>query len=533
MPSNQFDAIVVGGGHNGLVNAAYLARSGMKTLLLEQRHLVGGAAITEELVPGFQFTTFSYAISLLRPDIIQDLNLVEHGLMILPMAKTFQPGFNGEYLLLGADSDENYHEIARHSVEDAEGYKELSNLIDRVCFALHPIMDSIPPNTLSDDPQEVAALGALEAYIESLDPEVNALIKRFYTCSAAEILDDYIESDLVKAMIASSGIIGSKCSPRSKQSGIIWLFHKLGEYDGVLGDWGFHKNGNGGFTQVLAKSFAAFGGELRLGAKVKQVLYQDYQTSGVLLEDGTELTAKVVVSALDPRQTFRRLVNSKDLPRELVNHINDFKFQGTAAKVNFALNGLPEFPALKGRSDIFQGFTNIGPSMDYLEDAFEDCRQGRYSRRPFIDCCVQSTVDPEMSPPGKHVMSCFVMYAPFELAESDWETEREPFGDVVQEVLEEMFPGFGDLVLHREVVTPKDIEDVVGLSEGNIFAGELFSSQLFVNRPAPGWNQYRTPIDGYYQCGSGTHPGGCVSGGPGKLAARQILADLESGRLGS
>ena len=410
-------------------------------------------------------------------------------------------------------------------MEDAEGYRELSNLIDRVCFSLHPIMDSIPPNSTSDDPQEVAGLNALEGYIESLDPDVKALIKRFYSCSAAEILDDYIESDLVKAMIASSGIIGSKCSPRTKQSGIVWLFHKLGEYDGMLGEWGFHKDGNGGFTQVLARAFEAFGGEIRTEARVKQVIYDDDATQGVRLESGEMIEAETVVSSLDPRHTFKKLVDPNDLPRDLVKAINSYKFQGTAAKVNFALKDVPEFPGLEGRKDIYAGFTNIGPSMEYLEEAFDDCRAGRYSRRPFLDCCVQSTIDPGMTPPGKHIMSCFVMYAPYHLADSDWETEREPLGDVVQETIEEFFPGFPELILHREVVTPLDIENLVGLSEGNIFAGELFSSQLFVNRPAPGWNQYRTPISGYYQCGSGAHPGGCVSGGPGKLAARQILND--------
>jgi phytoene dehydrogenase-like protein len=526
MPDNLYDAIVIGGGHNGLVNAGYLAKAGLRTLLLEQRSMVGGAAITEELEPGFRFTTFSYAISLLRPDIVQDLNLVEHGLMILPVAKTFQPGFDGEYLLLGADSDENYHEIARHSQEDAEGYKELSNLIDRVCFALHPIMDSIPPNSLSDDPQEVAGVKALEGYIEGLDPDVNALIKRFYHCSAAEILDDYIESDLVKAMIASSGIIGSKCSPRTKQSGIVWLFHKLGEYDGMLGEWGFHKDGNGGFSQVLARAFQSFGGTVQTDATVAKVIYEDHEAKGVKLIDGSEIMADVIVSSLDPRQTFKKLVRPKDLPRDLVKAIDGYRFQGTAAKVNFALKDLPQFPGLEGRADIYAGFTNIGPSMEYLEEAFDDCRAGRFSRRPFLDCCVQSTIDPDMSPPGKHIMSCFVMYAPYHLAESDWDTEREPLGDAVQETLEEFFPGFSNLILHREIVTPLDIERTIGLSEGNIFAGELFSSQLFLNRPAPGWNQYKTPISGYYQCGSGTHPGGCVSGGPGKLAARQILNDL-------
>lgn len=521
----RYDAVVVGGGHNGLVNAAYLAKAGLKTLVLEQRHVVGGAAVTEELVPGFRFTTFSYALSLLRPEIVQELELVRHGLMVLPMANTFQPGYDGEYLFLGADSHTNYHEIARHSAEDAEAARELSHGVARVARALKPWMDRIPPNPLSGDAADQSAIHELRAYMEGLDGEVRDLLQRFVDCSAAEILDEYFEHDLVKALYSSSGIIGSRCGPRSKESGLVWLFHKMGDYDGIPGAWGFHKNGNGGFTQVLARAVEHFGGTIRTEAPVEAVRYDDGQAVGVTLADGSRIDADLVVSALDPRQTFLRLVESDDLPDDLVRHIESFKFQGTAAKVNFALDGLPQFPGLEGREDIYRGFTNIGPSIDYLEEAFADCLAGRFSRRPFIDTCIQSTLDPEMAPPGKHIMSCFVMYAPYHLAEGDWDEQRDALGDTVQETIEEFFPGFGDLVLHREIVTPLDIERTIGLSEGNIFAGELFESQLFFNRPAPGWNQYRTPIEGYYQCGSGTHPGGCVSGGPGRLAARQILAD--------
>jgi phytoene dehydrogenase-like protein len=528
----RYDAIVVGGGHNGLVNAAYLARAGLETLVLERRHLVGGAAITEELLPGYSFTTFSYALSLVRPEVVQELALVRHGMMALPLVNTFQPGFDGEHLLLGSDSWANYHEIARLSPEDAEASRELGHLVARVARALKPWFDRIPPDCVSSDPAELAAMAELKAYLAGLDPEVRSMLERFAECSAAEILEDFFEHDLVKGMYASSGIIGSRCGPRNVESGLVWLFHKMGDYDGVPGQWAFHKGGNGGFTQVLARAVEAFGGTIRTNAGVARLLYDEGRASGVELEDGEVVHADLVVSALDPRQTFLKLVEPGDLPDDLVGHIRDFKFQGTAAKVNFALGDLPPYPGLEGRPEIFRGFTNLGPSIDWLQDAFADCEAGRYSRRPFLDCCVQTTLDPDMAPPGKHVMSCFVMYAPYHLAESDWETERENLGDTVQETIEEFFPGFGGVVEHREVVTPLDIESVVGLSEGNIFAGELFADQLFCHRPAPGWNQYATPIDGYYQCGSGTHPGGCVTGGPGRLAAQRILGDLQS-RVGA
>jgi phytoene dehydrogenase-like protein len=521
----RYDAIVIGGGHNGLVNAAYLARAGLATLVLERRHLVGGAAITEELVPGFRFTTFSYALSLVRPEIVHDLDLVRHGMMAMPLVNTFQPGFGGEYLLLGSDEFANYHEIARHSREDAEAARDLGYAVGRVARAVRPWFDRIPPTSLGTDPAGVAEMAELRAYASGLDPDVRRMLERFVGESAAEILDDFFETDLVKALYSSSGIIGSRCSPRTKESGLVWLFHKMGDYDGLPGQWGFHKGGNGGFTQALARALESFGGRIRTGAGAERVVYDGGRATGVILEDGTRVEADLIVSALDPRQTFTRLVDPNDLPLDLVRHLADYKYQGTSAKVNFALSGVPTFPGLEGRRDIYMGFTNIGPSIDYLESAFADCLAGRFSRRPFLDCCVQSTIDPDMAPPGKHIMSCFVQYAPYHLSGSDWESERENLGDTVQETLEEFFPGFGDLVEHREIVTPKDIETLVGLSEGNIFAGELFESQLFLRRPAPGWNQYSTPIPGYYQCGSGTHPGGCVSGLPGKLAAQRILED--------
>jgi phytoene dehydrogenase-like protein len=247
----------------------------------------------------------------------------------------------------------------------------------------------------------------------------------------------------------------------------------------------------------------------------------------VTLADGTEIAADVVVSALDPRRTFLEMLDPRELPDDLVEDIRRMKFQGVSSKVNFALDGLPTHPTLGSGPELYRGFLNIGPSMDYLERAFDDAKYGWYSEHPYIDCAIQSTIDPDMAPPGKHVLSCFVQYTPYHLRESNWDAEREHMADRVQATLERFFPGFGDLVIHREVVTPLDIERTVGLSEGNIFAGEFLAPQMFFFRPAPGWSQYRTPIAGYYQCGSGTHPGGCVMGAPGRLAAGQILGDRQ------
>ena len=525
-----YDAIVVGGGHNGLVNGAYLAKSGLKVLVLERRHVVGGAAITEELRPGFWFTTFSYALSLLRPEIIHDLELTKHGFMPLLMSTTFAPGLDGEYLYFTQDHGQNQQEIARHSKHDADAYDQYSHDMEMVCQALKPLLDMVPPDIFSDDPEELVALASLGSRFKKMDKRVLHNAVRLLTGSAADFLDDYFESDLLKGYLASSSIIGTKVGPRSQGSGLVLLYHSIGEHDGEFGAWAFHKKGNGGFTQVLARAAESFGAEIRLESPVYSVITKDGRATGVALQDGTEYYADTVVSALDPRRTFLELVNPRELPDDLVENIQRFRFQGTSSKVNFALDGLPKFPALGDRGDQFRGFTNIGPSLDYLERAFDDAKYGWYSEHPYIDMAIQSTIDADMAPPGKHVLSSFIQYTPYKLRESDWDTEKENLGDTVQRTLERFFPGFGDLVLQREVRTPLDIERTVGLSEGNIFAGEFFAPQMFFFRPAPGWSQYRTPIDGYYQCGSGTHPGGCVMGAPGKLAAGQILKDRAKNR---
>lgn len=523
--SRTYDAIVVGGGHNGLVNGAYLAKAGLRTLILERRPLVGGAAITEELVPGFHFTTFSYALSLLRPDIIHELDLVSHGFLPLLMPTSFAPGLDGDYLLLGPDRDQNIHEIMRHSAHDADAYDRYEFDLERVCQLVKPLFDKAPPDIFGTSEHDLADTAWLAHHLRSAPRKVLHDTVRLLTGSAADFLDDYFENDLLKGFLASSGIIGTKVGPMSQGSGLVLLYHSIGEHDGHFGSWAFHKGGNGGFTQVLARAAQALGAEIMLDAEVDSVIVSGGRATGVALKDGTELSAPTVVSALDPRRTFTQLVDPRELPGDLVENITRMRFQGTSAKVNFALDDAPAFPALAGRIDQYRGFTNIGPSMEYLERAFDDAKYGWYSSHPYIDCAVQSVVDPDMAPPGKHVLSCFVQYAPYHLKGSDWDAERQRFGDTVQETLESFFPGFKDLVLHREVVTPLDIERVVGLTEGNIFAGEFFAPQMYVFRPAPGWSRYRTPIDGYYQCGSGTHPGGCVSGGPGKLASEAILTD--------
>ncbi|HEV7810506.1 MAG TPA: NAD(P)/FAD-dependent oxidoreductase, partial [Candidatus Limnocylindrales bacterium] len=447
------------------------------------------------------------------------------------MPSTFAPMENGDYLLLGPDHGANLREIARHNQHDADAYEKYNHDVLRVLRVLKPVLDQVPPDIFSDDPEELIALATLGSRFRHLEKKVLHDAVRLLTGSAADFLDDYFESEILKGYLASSSIIGTKVGPYSQGSGLVLLYHILGEHDGEFGAWAFHKQGNGGFTKVLARAAESFGAEIALESPVERVITDNGRATGVALADGTELHAPVVVSALDPRRTFLELVDPRELPADLVDTIERFRFQGTSAKVNFALDAAPRYPALGDRTDQYRGFTNIGPSMEYLERAYDDAKYGWYSKRPYIDTAIQSTIDPDMAPPGKHVMSCFIQYAPYHLKGSDWDTEKERFGDTVQATLESFFPGFGDLVLQREIRTPLDIERTVGLSEGNIFAGEFLAPQMWLFRPAPGWSQYRTPIDGYYQCGSGTHPGGCVMGAPGKLAAGQILKDrAKSGR---
>lgn len=523
--THTYDAIVIGGGHNGLTNAAYLAKSGLRVLVLEQRHLVGGAAITEELRPGFNFTTFSYALSLLRPEIIHELDLVQHGFMPLYMRSHFAPMDNGDYYLVGPDHHVNRQEIARHCKADVDGMDRFEHDTSRVKQFVRPLFDSMPPNLFSNDPEDREQLAWLVKHLGTADKKLLHDTVRLITGSIADFVDDYLESDIIKATIASAACVGIKLGPMSPGSGLNWLYLAMGEHDGSMGSWSFHKGGNGGFTQVLGRAAAAYGADIRLEAPVSHIVTQDGRVTGVALQDGTEFFAPVVVSSLDPRRTFLELADPRELPTDLVDTIKRYRFQGVSSKVNFALDGAPNYPALPGRTDQYLGFINIAPTIEYMERAYDDAKYGWYSEHPYIDASIQSFIDPDMAPAGKHVMSCYVMYTPHELKGSTWDAERQNMADRVQATLERYFPGFNDLVLQREVVTPDIIEAKTGLSEGNIYAGELFASQMYFFRPAPGYSDYRTPISGYYQCGSGTHPGGCVIGAPGRFASQQIIKD--------
>jgi phytoene dehydrogenase-like protein len=522
MPA-PYDAIVIGGGHNGLVAAAYLARAGKRVVVLERRERVGGAALSEEALPGFTFSVFSYVVSLLRPEIIRDLDLPRHGLHILPLESTLTPLPNGDHLAQWSDHDQNRRELARHSLRDAEAYDEFGRLMHQMSRAVKPLLGMVPPDPASLAPRDLAGLARLGGYFRGLGAGKFHALHKLLTMSSADYLDEWFETEALKATKSASGIIGTLLGPRSPGTAYVLLHHYMGEIDGVFRAWGFAKGGNGSVTAAIAAAARGFGAEIRTAAPVAQVLLQRGRAAGVALASGEELRAGIVVSNADPRRTFLGLVGEQHLPADFVDAIRRFRFRGTSAKVNLALGELPNFTCLPGAGPHLRGAISISPSVDYLERAYDQAKYGEFSRQPYMDIVIPSMIDPAMAPPGKHVMSIFAQYAPYHLDGGWTDARRDAFGDAVVDTLAEYAPNLKGAILHRQVVTPADIERVVGISEGNIFHGELSLQQMFFLRPVPAWARYRTPIDGLYQCGSGTHPGGGVMGAPGRNAALAIL----------
>ena len=523
MSSTTYDTIIVGGGHNGLVAAAYLARAGKKTLVLERRPIVGGAAVTEQVFPGFKFSVFSYVVSLLRPEVIRELELPRHGLQILPLESTITPMENGDYLGSWADPDENRRELVRHSPRDADAASVFGRLMHHMAMAVKPILGMVPPDPTSLSPSDLRGLLALNKHFRSLGAERFHALHKLMTMSSADYLDEWFELDVLKATKSASGIIGTFLGPRSPGSAYVLLHHYMGELDGAFRAWGFQKGGTGAISDAIAAAARANGAEIRTDAAVAKVVVKGNRATGVVLENGDELHARVVVSSLDPRQTFTRLVEPKELPDPFVENIARYKFRGSSGKVNLALAGLPNFTCLPGEGPHLRGAISISPSIDYLERAYDDAKYGEFSKHPYMDVVIPSMIDPDMAPPGKHVMSIFVQYAPYRINGGWTDAKREAFGDTVVKTLARYAPNLESLILHRQVLTPHDMERIIGLSEGNIFQGELALQQLFFLRPVPQWAKYRTPIKGYWQCGAGTHPGGGIMGASGRLAALEIL----------
>lgn len=529
--AKSYDAIVIGAGHNGLVNAAYLARSGKRVLVLERRDRVGGATVTEEVFPGFKFSVFSYVVSLLRPEIIEDLELPRHGLHILPLDGTFTPLPDGNYLARWHDTGKTRQELSRFSAKDVDAYERFGVHMHHMARAVRDILAMVPPDPTSLSPGDVAGLARLSRHFQGLGNTLLYELVRLMTASSADYLDRWFECEPLKATMSASGIIGTLLGPRSPGSAYVLLHHYMGEIDGVSRSWGFARGGMGTVAESLASAARSLGVEVRCEAPTDRVLVRNGRAAGVVLESGEEIRAAAVASSLDPRRTFLALVPPGELPSEFVEAVRRYKIRGSSGKVNLALDALPSFRAFPGEGPHLRGSISISPSMDYLEQAYDHAKYGRYSRRPYMDILIPSMVDPTMAPPGKHVMSIFVQYAPYHLKEGTWEEKREAFGDAVIDTLSEYVPNLKDIILHRQVLSPWDMERIVGLTEGNIFHGELTLDQLFFLRPVPGWAKFRTPIRNLYLCGSGAHPGGGVMGAPGRLAAGEMLRDWKRGKI--
>jgi len=521
----HYDVIVIGGGHNGLVNAAYLAKAGRKVVVLERRHVLGGAAVTEEIIPGFLFSECSYVVSLLRPEIIRELDLPRHGLEILPLDGTFSPMPNGDYLWRVNDHAKSMRDIRRHSRLDAEAYDEFSKMMTPMCRFVKPMLSMVPPDPTTLNPRDLKQLHFLLQRFRELSSDERYTLIQLMTMSSADFLDQWFETDVLKATMSASGIIGTFLGIRSPGTAYVLLHHYMGEIDGAFRSWGFSRGGTGAISNAIADAAREAGVEIRTKAPVGKILVKSGSACGVALQDGEELSAHVVSSSVDPHLTFEKFLETNELPGDFLEGVRRYKFRGSSGKVNLALDALPNFKCLPGPGAHLRGAISISPSMDYMERAYDDAKYGHYSRRPYIDMVIPSLTDPSVAPPGKHVLSCFVQYAPYKLAKGTWDDQREAFGDNVINTIAEYAPNIKDIIIGRQILTPLDLEREFGLTQGNIFQGELSLEQLFFLRPVAGWAYYRTPIRNLYMCGSATHPGGGIMGANGRIASQVILKE--------
>ena len=535
MPESR-DIIIVGGGHNGLVAAFYLAKAGFKPLVLEQRAQVGGCAITEEFHPGFRCSTLAHSTGPLRGDVVRDMQLERHGLKLTtPDVNTVSLLPDGRALVLYSDTKKAASEIAAWSAKDAAAYGEFGAALSKIAKVIGEALAMTPPNI--DNPSAGDLWGMLKTgrSIRNLGKKDLYRVLRWGPMAAADLAAEFFESEPLRATIAARGIFGTFLGPWSAGSSLVLLLRAAADVSSNVSPAGrmqFPIGGAGAITSAMAAAAKEAGAEIRTGAAVSEIRIKDGVATGVVLTSGEEIAAQAVVSNADPKRTLMRLVDPIHLPPDFVQKIKNYRALGTVAKVNLALSALPEFTALKSKGDgnLLRGRIQISPEIDYLERAFDESKYGNFSRRPYLEIAFPSLSDPSLAPAGQHVMSIYMQYAPYKLKDGDWENQRAALGETVVKTVAQYAPDLPQKILHHQIITPKDLEETYGLTGGHIFHGELALDQFFTMRPLLDWARYKTPIDRLFLCGSGTHPGTGLTGGSGANAAREIAKALKASR---
>ncbi|MDQ6722622.1 MAG: NAD(P)/FAD-dependent oxidoreductase [Candidatus Dormibacteraeota bacterium] len=537
---NAYDAIVIGGGHNGLVAGAYLAKAGARAVVLEARHKTGGAAATDSPwpeAPEFKVTTYSYVMSLMPDSIIRDLDLKRHGYKVYPMGPYFQAWPDGRSLMLFADdAKRNYDQVVRFSKKDAEAMPRWDDWLGELAKVMGPLLMSVPPRLGSMKPADLVAQMKLGWKLRGLGPQKVGDLTRLMTMSITDLLDNWFESEEVKASLAVNGIIGTWAGPDEPGTAYVMAHHSIGDVgDGHLGSWGFAEGGMGAVADACRRSAEELGATVRTKARVQHILIRNGQAEGVVLDDGEELRAPVVVTAVHPKITFLQQIDRKELPPDFVRDIENWKSRSGVVKINLALAELPNFTSIPGTNlqEHHTGSVELCLSTDYAEVAFQEARSGIPATRPFVDGVIPTVFDKTLAPEGKHIFSMFTQWVPHEWSEAPYREELEAYADRVIDGYTELAPNLKGSILHRQVIGPYDMEQELGLIGGNIFQGELSVDQLFHMRPAPGYADFRTPVHGLYQASSACHAGGGVCGVPAYLAVKQILSDRKLKRNGA
>jgi phytoene dehydrogenase-like protein len=528
----RWDVVIVGAGHNGLVAAGYLAKHGLRTLVLERREIVGGAAVSEHpFGPDYTVTSLSYVVSLLPAEVVRDLRLDQHGYHVYPQAGYFAPRADGRYLQLPDDPAKRHAEIAKFSVSDADNYEPFQARLASIAAILGPLLNQIPPKLGSRRPADLLGQGALLRHLRKVDTRLAVDITRVLTASIADLLDPYFDSDALRGVLSVSGVIGMWAGPRSAGTGYVTLHHHIGDTDGQAGAWGFPRGGMGAVTSALAAAARELGAEIRTGAEVTAITTSGADSggaraTGVVLANGAEITADTVVTTAHPVVSFLQLIDQAVLPADFVADIKGWQSRSGTVKINLALARLPVFASHPEFDPQVHGGTIVlAESLDDVERAFQEAASGRPSSLPFADICIPSVFDDSLAPAGQHIMSMFTQWVPHQYADQPDEAELASYADRMIGRMEVVAPGFTDSVLHRQMIGPHQMQSEYGLIGGNIFHGELTLGQMFHARPAAGFADLRTPVRGLYQAGSSTHGGGGVTGIPGRNVVRQVLAD--------